>query len=161
VSAAPWYRDPNARSLIALRYLPWLGALSLAWEAGHVPLYTVWNEAGVGYIAFAVLHCTVGDLLIGGAALVLALILSGERGLAYWKWRRIAVVTVLFGMAYTVFSEWMNVEVLRSWAYAPSMPRLDLGAFQVALTPVLQWLVIPPVALYLSQKAQGMASPTV
>ena len=161
MTSVAWYRDGHARSLIAFRYLPWLGALSLAWEAGHAPLYTLWTEAGAGYIVFAVLHCTMGDVLIGGAALLLALILSGERGLAYWKWRPIAVLTVLFGTAYTVFSEWMNLEVLRSWAYAQSMPRLDLGAFEVGLTPLLQWLVIPPVALYLAKKTQGMASPTV
>ena len=36
----------------------------LLWEIGHVPLYTIWTEGSWGEIAFAVLHCTGGDLLI-------------------------------------------------------------------------------------------------
>lgn len=147
---AAWFRDPDARSLIAFGYLPWLAGLSLAWEAGHVRLFTIWNEAEAGYIVFSVLHCTVGDVLIGGAALLLALVLLRERGTTRWKWRRIAVLTLLFGAAYTVLSEWMNVEILRTWSYAQSMPRLNLGAFELGVTPLLQWLVVPPLALHLA-----------
>lgn len=63
----------------------------------------------------------------------------------------IAALAVAFGTAYTVFSEWMNISILRSWTYADSMPRLGLGDFELGLTPLLQWLVVPWVALYLSR----------
>ena len=59
-------------------------------------------------------------------------------------------MSALIGAAYTVFSEWMNVVVFRSWTYAESMPRLSLGSFEIGLTPLAQWLIIPPVSLYLS-----------
>src|SRR5438046_7946598 len=68
-AGAPWYRDAATRSLILRRYLPWLAVLSLGWEIAQLPLYTLWNEAGPGYIAFAVAHCTIGDILIGTVAL--------------------------------------------------------------------------------------------
>jgi hypothetical protein len=151
-TAVAWYRDRGVRRLIAFRYVPWLAVLSLAWEIGHVPLYTLWTEAEPHYIAFAVLHCTVGDVLIGAAAILLALITLREGSLAHWRWGRIAALSVLFGVAYTVLSEWMNVTVLRSWAYAPSMPGIELGDFQLGLTPLLQWIVIPPVTLCLARK---------
>ena len=61
---AGWLRDAAARRFIALGYLPWLAGLSLTWEIAHLPLYTIWNEASPEYMAFAVAHCTVGDLLI-------------------------------------------------------------------------------------------------
>jgi hypothetical protein len=143
VSHAPWFRDRRAWRLIACRYLPWIAVLNLAWEAAHVRLYTLWTEAEPAYIAFSVAHCTVGDVLIGGLALLLALILSREAALAGWRWLRIALLTLVLSVGYTIFSEWMNVTVLRSWTYAESMPRLSLGGLEIGLTPLLQWLVVP------------------
>jgi len=68
-----WYRDPDARRFIA-RYLAWLAGLSLVWEVAQLPLYTIWSEAPASKIAFAVAHCTAGDVLIGAAALLIALL---------------------------------------------------------------------------------------
>ena len=48
--------DREAWRFIALRYLPWLALLSLAWEVVQLPLYTLWREATPGYVAFAVVH---------------------------------------------------------------------------------------------------------
>jgi hypothetical protein len=153
VSHAPWFRDRRAWRLIACRYLPWIAVLNLAWEAAHVRLYTLWTEAEPAYIAFSVAHCTVGDVLIGGLALLLALILSREAALAGWRWLRIALLTLVLSVGYTIFSEWMNVTVLRSWTYAESMPRLSLGGLEIGLTPLLQWLVVPLGTLYLARAA--------
>jgi hypothetical protein len=153
-AAARWYRDPAALWYIALGYLPWLAGLNLAWEVAHVPLYTLWQEAEPAYIAFSIVHCTLGDVLIGGVALLLALILGRERALPHWRWGRVAAVTVALGAGYTVFSEWMNITVLRSWSYAESMPRLDLGGIEIGLTPLAQWLVVPPLALVLARKTR-------
>jgi hypothetical protein len=151
-----WYRDRDARALILFGYLPWLAGLNLAWEAAHVRLYTIWTEAEPGYIAFSVVHCTLGDILIGGAALLLALILGREGALARWHWPRIALLTVVFGAGYTIFSEWMNITLLRSWIYADAMPTVAIGGFRLGLTPLAQWLVVPPLALYLAQRTVGI-----
>jgi hypothetical protein len=146
-SDVAWYRDRAVLRFVALHYVPWMAAVNLAWEAAHVRLYTLWVEASVAYIAFSVLHCTVGDVLIGVFALLFALLLSGRLSITSWRFSRIALLVTLFGTAYTVWSEWMNVRLLRSWAYADSMPRLAIGTFDLGLTPVLQWLIIPSVAL--------------
>ena len=148
-----WHRDRAALRWIAARYLPWLFALNLAWEAAHVRLYTLWQEADVAYIAFSVFHCTLGDLLIGAASLSLAVIIVRAGALPAWRWRTIAVITTLFGVAYTIFSEWMNITLLRSWTYSEAMPTLKLGSFEVGWTPLAQWLVLPSLALYLGRRA--------
>lgn len=151
-----WYRDPGARSFVLLRYVLWLGGVNLAWETAQLPLYTLWKEASPAYVAFSVVHCTLGDVLIGSAALVLALVFGRERALAHWHWTRIAALTVLIGAGYTVFSEWMNITVLRSWTYAESMPTLEAAGFELGLAPLLQWLVVPPLALYAARKMKSV-----
>ena len=149
MTASIWYEDRDVWRLILLRYLPLLAVFNLVWESLHVRLYTLWYEAEPAYIAFSVLHCTLGDVVIGVAALLTALIVTREHALPRWRWRRIAVLTALFGVAYTAFSEWMNIAWLRSWTYADSMPTLAIRGFELGLSPVAQWLVLPPLALYL------------
>lgn len=151
-STARWYRDPSSRHLIFVGYLPWLAGLNLLWEIGHISLYTLWNEAEPAYIASAVVHCTLGDIMIGSMALLLALILTRARASTHWRWRTIAAITALLGAGYTIFSEWMNISVLRSWNYSDSMPTLSLGAFELGLTPLAQWLILPPLALALAKR---------
>lgn len=149
-----WYRERDAWRLLARGYLPLLAGLNLAWEIAHVSLYTLWDEADAAYIAFSVVHCTLGDVVIGAAAVLTALILGRERTPVRWHWPRVAALTALLGVAYTVFSEWMNITILRSWSYSESMPTLDLGGFRIGLTPLAQWLVLPPLALYLTSRTK-------
>jgi hypothetical protein len=150
---AVWYRDHAALSLIARRYLPRLAALNLAWELVQLPLYTLWREASAGYIAFAVAHCTVGDILIGAAALALALIATRAGPLARWPWLRIALIATCAGAAYTLVSEWMNTSLRQGWEYSELMPTVELGGFVIGLSPLAQWLVVPPLALYLTRRS--------
>lgn len=139
-----------------LRYVPWLALLNLIWETAQMPLYTLWSEGSPAYIAFAIAHCTAGDVLIGTASLVLALIALREGPLGRWRWRRIAALSVLLGTGYTLFSEWMNVTVLGSWAYAESMPTVEVAGFEVGLSPLAQWLLIPPLAIYRAAKTKAL-----
>ncbi len=142
-----WYRERDALSLIALRYLPSLLALSLAWEIAHLPLYTLWSEGEPAFIAFSVAHCTLGDVVIGIAALLLALIVTRSAAPTHWRWGLIASFAALASIGYTAFSEWMNTAVLRSWSYSDLMPTVGIMGVEIGVSPLLQWLVIPPLAL--------------
>jgi hypothetical protein len=62
------------------RYLLLVAVANLAWEIAQLPLYTIWTEGSVRQIAFAVLHCTAGDMLIASASLLGALLLLGSAG---------------------------------------------------------------------------------
>lgn len=132
------------------RYLVFVGLANLVWETFHLPLYTLWEEGSVSEMAFAVLHCTGGDLLIALSSLVLALILVGDGAWPARGFYKVAALTTLFGIAYTVFSEWLNIVVRKSWAYSeimPVIPMIDAG-----LSPVLQWIVIPLFGLWWSRQ---------
>lgn len=149
----PWYRERSVWRFIALRFAPWLAVLNLLWEIAQLPLYTIWYDAGWDDIVFAVAHCTAGDLLIGTFALMLALTATGSGSLTAWRTVRVAAVTIALSVSYTVFSEWMNTTVHDGWAYSHLMPLLPgLGT---GLAPLLQWAVIPPVALYAALRLVG------
>lgn len=153
VSAHPapyWYRDRASLKFIAFRYIPLLGAFSLLWEIAQLPLYTLWEEGAPSFIAYAVIHCTLGDVAIGTLALLVALIAARAHAVATWRWRRVALFLVIPAVGYTALSEWINTIARGSWAYSSLMPVVDLGGLMIGLSPLAQWMVIPPVALWLA-----------
>lgn len=145
-----WCRDRAVWHFALTRYLPIFAVFNLLWEVAQLPLYTLWLEASPTYIAYAVLHCTVGDVLIGAGALLTALVATRSSVLREWNWIRIGFVAVILGLVYTVFSEWMNTSIRGSWAYSEWMPVLPIVS--VGLSPVLQWLLVPIAALVLSRR---------
>ena len=145
-----WYCDRASLKFIAFRYIPLLGALNLLWEIAQLPLYTLWDEGPPSLIAYAVAHCTLGDVLIGTLALLVALIATQARAVETWRWRLVALFLVIPAVGYTALSEWINTVARGSWAYSALMPVVNLGGFEIGLSPLAQWLVIPPVALWLA-----------
>jgi hypothetical protein len=66
--------------IAALRaHLATVAGADLVWEAAHLPLYTLWRTGTTNDRLFAVIHCTLGDILIALTCLVVALILAGHR----------------------------------------------------------------------------------
>jgi hypothetical protein len=113
------------------------------WEAGQLPLYTQWQTGSPREIVTALIHCTGGDILITTVTLAAAAALA-----RLFRWRafgrRVVFTAIMLGADYTVFSEWLNVDIRRSWSYTAAMPVLPL--FGTGLTPLLQWLVVPGLA---------------
>jgi hypothetical protein len=115
--------------------------LNLVWEISHVRLYTIWMEADGLRIARAVIHCSLGDVVIALATFALA-------GIVLWRadwpasrpWTG-GVIVVIGAMAFTAWSEWYNVYRAGNWGYTASMPMI----FGIGLSPLLQWLILPPV----------------
>jgi hypothetical protein len=137
---------PTERQHLILRVGGAFAVLNLAWEVAQLTLYTIRWIDPPARIAFAVIHCTGGDLMIGDFSLAPALLIvvGGWPENAASR-RQVIVLTTLFGVGYTVFSEWLNVEVRQTWAYSEAMPQLPpLGT---GLTPVLQWVLLPRLAL--------------
>lgn len=118
------------------------GLLNLVWEVAQLPFYTLWVQGTLGGIAFAIAHCTAGDMLIGITAAGISVMLTrfSMRGQSY-SGAHFLIVFMVLGLSYTVFSEWLNVHIRRSWAYSETMPTVPpLGT---GLTPLMQWLIVP------------------
>ena len=134
----------RSRPTVFVHYLVASLAGHFAWEILQLPFYTLWTTGTVGQQAFAIIHCTLGDGMIAGFSLLLAVAVAGRAG-----WPRTAVtsvflVSLVLGVGYTIFSEWLNVVVRGSWAYSELMPVVPV--LGTGLTPLLQWLVVPILA---------------
>ena len=130
-------------SRLAIRWLLLAAALNVAWEVGQLHLYTIYAEGSLPDLAYAVAHCTAGDVLIALCSYLVAAMLTRS-----WRWpveHPLAglAAAALAGAAYTVFSEWLNVYVRNSWAYTDAMPLV----FGIGLAPLLQWIVLPAIQL--------------
>ena len=116
-------------------------ALNLLWEIAHVRLYTLWTTTDGMSIAWAILHCSAGDVLIAVAMFALAgIVLRRADWPGLHPWTGGAIV-VLGAMGFTAWSEWYNVYRVGNWGYTASMPMI----FGIGLSPLLQWLILPPV----------------
>ena len=128
------------------RYLLFILAGNLVWKVLHLPLYTIWEEGTTAELAFAVVHCTGGDVLIALSSLVLALMLIGDGRWPAHRYFVVSTLAIIFGVAYTIFSEWLNIEVRESWAYSDLMPLIPV--IDTGLSPVLQWIILPVLGFW-------------
>lgn len=132
-----------ARRSVCVRYLGATLLGDVIWETLHLPLYTLWQTSSAQYLTFVVIHCSVGDLMIAASVLLIAVVVAGRR----WPqlhYNRVAFIAIAFGFAYTMFSEWLNVSVRGSWAYAVAMPVVPV--LGTGVSPLMQWVVVPAFA---------------
>lgn len=115
--------------------------LSLAWEIAHVRLYTLWDSADRMTIAWSVLHCSLGDVVIALTLFALAGFTLRQKDWPVLRPIAGSAIVIIGAMAFTVLSEWFNVYEIGSWAYTANMPMI----FGIGLSPLLQWLILPPL----------------
>lgn len=105
-SARPGRQSDNRNGwLVALRvYLLVSIAAHFLWEIGHLPFYTLWAEGTFAEKAFAVVHCTAGDMIIAIVSLIMAVALIGNGGWPLQRFRPVGALTLFFGVLtrYTV-----------------------------------------------------------
>ena len=138
-----WKKTPEY--LLLVLSLP----LQLLWEIAQFPLYTVWHEGDWSFILYGLVHCTLGDLLILLSVFWLISLLNKSR---YWAFSpsmpNIALFTVL-GLTYTIFSEILNTRIKGTWGYTELMPIVPV--IEIGGMPFLQWILIPPILIWLMQ----------
>ena len=84
---------------------------------------------------------------------MVSLVVFGDRRWPAYGFWRVAIPTFLFGVGYTIYSEWINVDVRHSRAYSklvPILPPLGTG-----LSPLLEWLVVPTLAFLITHRYAG------
>ena len=120
--------------------------LHFVWEMLQFPLY-VSPAASAHQLGIRMcLRATFGDVAIALSAYI---VVAGWTQTWCWRASRVRVAMYLVvGLAITVLLEVLNVHVWHRWAYAAAMPTL-LG---VGVSPLLQWIIVPLLALWLTQR---------
>ena len=121
--------------------------LSLLWEGLQSPFYTDTFTAPWGTIAFNRLHCAGGDALIMLAAFWLVALRWGRGWIGTARWAPFGAFLVI-GVAYTAYSEHVNVHLVQRWAYSRWMPTIA----GIGLVPLLQWVVVPTLSVLYVRK---------
>jgi hypothetical protein len=152
--------SPRTRRFVLVAYPSTMFVLNFIWEWAQLPLYTL-SDAPLKTVVYSIMHCTVGDVLIGVSTVVLAMwSIAFATRRSYAPLRSIVLAAVAMGVGYTMFSEWLNVEIRGAWAYTAAMPRVP--GTGTGLAPLLQWVVVPPFAATLAwratQRSRGVAT---
>ncbi|MBU2582264.1 MAG: hypothetical protein KJ622_11140 [Alphaproteobacteria bacterium] len=124
-------------------YLALSAAGHLVWEVFQLPLYTIWQTESSEDLIVAIVHCTIGDVMIALSAMLVSVFLWRSQIWPtdlYWQ---VALTAVFIGVVYTGFSEWFNVYIRQSWQYANSMPVFNILGYDLGLSPLAQWIVVP------------------
>ncbi|MEN9490213.1 MAG: hypothetical protein RJA63_662 [Pseudomonadota bacterium] len=147
-----WLRRIHIRLTFVLWYVAVTLPMFAIWEVAQLPLYTIWNEQGVAGSLRAAAHCTLGDagiaLAASFASLALASVVSPLRRVL-----PLSVLIVAAGLMVTAAFEWASTEWLARWAYSDLMPTLPL--LGLGLSPVLQWIFVPTLALLILRRRMG------
>lgn len=130
------------------RYLGVSIAAHLLWEVVQLPLYLLWVTGTRKQQAFAILHCTVGDAMIAGLSLLVALAVFARRTWPGTGVARVYMASLTLGVVYTIYSEWLNTSVRGSWAYSDLMPVVPV--IGTGLAPLMQWFAVPTLAQWIA-----------
>ncbi|MFQ5684130.1 MAG: hypothetical protein ACE5HC_12750 [Candidatus Binatia bacterium] len=131
--------------------------LNLLWEAVQAPLFVFEQQASQFLLGGCLLFCSLVDGLM---TLTAYWVLSAIYRDRYWfvirkvkyLWSFVGVALVL-----AVGSEYTAVHYRNLWEYSSLMPVIPV--VQLGLTPVLQWLFLPPLVVIFMRR--GFGSPTL
>lgn len=137
------------RPAVLRRYLAVSAVAHAAWELAHLPLYRAWWAEP----PLALAACIAGDVALAFGSLALALRLTGEGHRPAQPRGLVGALTVVIGLVCAIGIEWLAVQAFGMWAYADAMPVVaPLGA---GLSPMAQWTVIPPAALWWARRGEA------
>lgn len=120
--------------------------LNFFWEVVQTYFYTL-KDSTFQAMLYGWVHCTLGDVLITLGSFWLVSLVSRSRRWFLQLNRLNFIGFIMIGIVYTVFSEWLNAQIFKSWAYNESMPIIPF--LKVGLTPFFQWIIVPPAVILL------------
>ena len=139
-----WSRYPEA-GLALFSFL-----LHFVWELLQVPLYRDMPQAPHEEAILVCLQATLGDVAIALTAFWLVSAFCRSRFWLLTPSRFQWASYLIYGIAVTVGLEMLATAILDRWQYSELMPVLPL--LEVGLSPLAQWVLVPPLALWLTRR---------
>jgi hypothetical protein len=124
--------------------------LHFVWEFLQVPTYAGMAEMAHWQGIKLCTSATIGDVGFALTAFWTASLVARTR---HWMGRPATLPVLVFlgtGIALTVGFEFYYTQVTQRWTYSDLMPLVP--PFGTGLSPLLQWIVIPPIVLWLSRR---------
>lgn len=138
-------------SLVNAPELPVAGfsfLLHFVWEFLQVPTYAGMAEMAHWEGIKLCTSATIGDVGFALTAFWTASLVARTR---HWMGNLAALPVLAFlgtGIALTVGFEFYYTQITQRWTYSDLMPLVP--PFGTGLSPLLQWLVLPPAVLWMS-----------
>lgn len=134
-------------------YQPWVAlatfsaVLNFLWEMVVMPAYGTRSTSAAGIGIGMCLLATLGDVGITLGSYAVAASIATRR----WLTRPAIALFLTYlavGLVMTIAFEYVNVYMLHRWSYAPRM-QVMAG---IGVLPLLQWIVLPPIVLWLARR---------
>ena len=121
--------------------------LNFIWEIWQAPLFRSMDNLTHFETTIHCTQATLGDVVILLVAFwIIALTAKSRSWIIHPKTIQVTGF-ITIGIVITVVVEAISIHVLNRWQYAAAMPTLPiLGA---GITPILQWLIIPPIVVFM------------
>lgn len=124
--------------------------LHFVWEFVQVPTYTGMAELPHWEAIKLCMSATFGDVGFALMAFWLASLAARRRDWVLRPTRFPVAIFVAVGVALTVGFEYYYTNISLGWTYSDLMPLVPpLGT---GLSPLLQWIVIPPIVIWLTRR---------
>jgi hypothetical protein len=131
--------------------------LNLAWEIWQVPFFHGMAAQPHWLGVKACTQATFGDAGIALAAFWVTAFSARTRSWIKQPSRLDIAIFIGVGLVATIVFEALATGVLGRWAYNDAMPRLPITG--TGLLPVVQWLAIPLLVVWLVSRQIGARSP--
>jgi hypothetical protein len=124
--------------------------LHFAWEILQAPLYSGMRDLPHARATWICMRATFGDIAIALCAYATAALAQRDPAWIVQAKARAWLVYLLTGLIITLVLEYLGTGPLGRWAYATQMWKLPgLG---IGTSPLLQWLLLPPLAAWLTAR---------
>ncbi|MBK6631198.1 MAG: hypothetical protein IPG33_09135 [Betaproteobacteria bacterium] len=152
-SASGFLRQPEPNVLL-FGFL-----LNLPWELLQIPFFAGMPSAAHWDGVIQCVRAAAGDAVILLGAFWAAACLQQTRNWISQPLPRTYLAFISAGLLVTVVLEWWATRVSGRWAYAETMPTIPV--LGTGVLPLLQWLLIPPIVVWLVRRhiRQGFSPP--
>ena len=130
--------------------------LNFPWELLQVPMFEKMADAPHWETVKTCACATLGDAIIMLAAYECVTVVAGTRRWIVEPDKAVITGFVSVGLSITVVLERLVLKGLwiTHWSYSPLMPVVP--GPKVGLTPVLQWLLLPPLIVWFVRSQLGL-----
>ncbi len=124
--------------------------VNFIWEMLQMPFYNFSSDATIGELNRACLLATIGDAVILIVMYWISILFLKSRNWFFHLTPYRIAEFLSTGIIFTIIIEYLSTEIFHRWTYGDLMPTLPF--FGTGLIPILQWLIVPLVVLWLIKR---------